>query len=58
LGKIEQYIIELIDTTDTIVIGRRLAIDYIPHWQNVVAKPDEPFYEVAKRIVRDYTSGE
>jgi len=50
--EIKQYVIELIDTTDTIVIGRKLAVDYIPHWQNVATKPDDPFYEVAQRIVR------
>jgi len=49
--EIRQYVIELIDTTDTIVIGRKLAIDYIPYWQNVVTKPDDPLYELAQRIV-------
>ena len=49
--EIKQDVIELIDTTDTIVIGRKLAIDYIPHWQNVVTKPDDPFYGLAQRIV-------
>ena len=41
--EIKQYVIELIDTTDTIVIGRQLAVDYIPHWQNVATKSDDPF---------------
>lgn len=49
--EIKQYVLELIDTTDTIVIGRKLAVDYIPHWQNVVTKPDDPFYELAQKIV-------
>ncbi|HVR82186.1 MAG TPA: dihydrofolate reductase family protein [Luteimonas sp.] len=29
-----------------------MAVDYIPHWENVATKPDDPFYEVAQRIVR------
>ena len=49
--EIKQYVIELIDTTDTIVVGRKLAVDYIPYWQDVVTKSDDPMYEVAKRIV-------
>ncbi len=49
--EIKQYVTELIDTTDTIAIGRKLAVDYIPYWQTVVTKPDDPMFEVAKRIV-------
>ncbi|MEH2003089.1 MAG: dihydrofolate reductase family protein [Nostoc sp.] len=50
--EVKQYVLELIDTTDTIVIGRKLAVDYIPYWENVSTKPDDPFYEAAQRIVR------
>ena len=49
--EIKKYVIDLIDTTDTIIIGRKLAVDYIPYWQDTVTKPDDPMYEVAKRIV-------
>lgn len=50
--EIKQYVLDLMDTTDTILIGRKLAIDYIPYWQETVSKPDDPMIEVAKRIVR------
>jgi RibD C-terminal domain len=50
--EIKQYVLELSDTNDTIVIRRKLAVDYIPYWENVLTKPDDPFYEVAQRIVR------
>ena len=48
---IKQYIIDLFDTSDTILIGRKLAVDYIPYWQETVTKPDNPMYELATRIV-------
>ena len=51
LDGIKQYVIDLLDATDTIIIGRKLAIDYIPFWQDTVTKPDDPMYEFAKRIV-------
>lgn len=51
LDGIKQYVINLLDTSDTILIGRKLAIDYIPFWQDTVSKPDDPMYEFATRIV-------
>jgi dihydrofolate reductase len=51
LEGIKQYVIDLLDATDTIIIGRKLAIDYIPFWQDTVTKPEDPMYEFAKRIV-------
>lgn len=32
-------------------IGRKLAIDYIPHWQNTVKNPADPMIELARYIV-------
>ena len=52
LDGIKQYVIDLLDTSDTILIGRKLAVDYIPYWQDVNTNPDDPMYEVAQRIVR------
>jgi hypothetical protein len=49
--EIKQYVLDLIDTTDTVAIGRKLAVDYIPHWQNVVMKNEDPMYELAQRIL-------
>jgi hypothetical protein len=50
--EIRPYILGLLDSTDTILIGRKLAVDYIPYWQDVNTKPDDPMYEAAQRIVR------
>lgn len=51
LDVIKPYVIDLLDATDTIIIGRKLAVDYIPFWQDTVTKPDDPMFEFAKRIV-------
>ncbi len=51
LSDIYQHVLELLNSIDTIIIGRKLAIDYIPYWQDVVAHPDHEMYEFAQRIV-------
>jgi len=51
LDCIKQYVIDLLDTSDTIIIGRKLAVDYIPFWQETVKNPDDQMYEFATRIV-------
>ena len=50
--EIRPQVLGLFDSTDTILIGRKLAVDYIPYWQDVNTKPDDPMYEVGQRIVR------
>jgi len=49
--EIREDVLGLFDTCDTILIGRKLAMDYIPYWQDVFTKPDDPMYDVAVRIV-------
>ena len=51
LDGIKQYVVDLLDTSDTILIGRKLAEGYIPYWQDVITNPDDPMYEFATRIV-------
>ena len=43
--------LDLLDSSDTIIIGRKLAVDFIPYWQDEFAKPGDPMYGAAKRIV-------
>lgn len=50
-GEIKQYVLDLNDTADTEIIGRKLAVDYIPYWLDTFTKPEDPMYEVAKRFV-------
>jgi dihydrofolate reductase len=51
LDGIKQNVVELLDTSDTILIGRKLAEGYIPYWHDVITKPDDPMYAFATRIV-------
>ena len=51
IDEIKGYVLELLDSADTILIGRKLAIDYIPYWQDVFAKPEHPMHDIATRIV-------
>jgi dihydrofolate reductase len=51
LEEIYNDVLELSDSTDTIIIGRKLAVDYIPYWQDVLTKPDDSMYAFAQRIV-------
>ena len=50
--EIKEYVLDLLDSSDTIVLGRKLAVDYIPYWQDVNTRPDDPMYEAAQRIFR------
>jgi len=50
--EIQPYVTGLLDMTDTILIGRKLAVDYIPHWQEVEKRRGDPFHGIAERICR------
>ena len=53
LDEIRQYVLDLLDSADTIVLGRKLAVDFIPYWQDVLTKLDDPYYAMAQRIVAE-----
>ena len=42
---IMNYVREITEPVDTIVLGRKLAEGFIPHWENVVKDPRNPEYE-------------
>ena len=46
--EIRTYVLDLAASADTEIIGRKLAIDYIPYWLEKFKKPEDPMYEVAK----------
>lgn len=50
--EIRPHVLGLLDSSDTILIGRKLAVDYIPYWLGVNTKPGNPMYEMAQHIVR------
>lgn len=49
--EIKKQVYDLLDSSDTIIIGRKLAVDYIPYWQNTLTNPDSQMYELSKKIV-------
>jgi len=51
LRDIYQHVLDLLNSIDTIIIGRKLAVDYIPFWRDVIKKPDHEMYGFAQRII-------
>lgn len=46
--EIEAYVIELANSADTEIIGRKLAVDYIPYWEDVLTKPEDAMHQLAQ----------
>ena len=46
--EIKQHVLDIADSADTEIIGRKLAVDYIPYWFNTQTNPNDPMYELAK----------
>ena len=42
---ITQYVREITENVDLIILGRKLAEGFIPHWENVVKNPKDPEFE-------------
>jgi dihydrofolate reductase len=42
---VNNYVREITEPVDTIILGRKLAEGFIPHWENVVKDPTDPDYE-------------
>lgn len=51
LEGVRPHVLALFDSIDTILIGRKLAVDYIPFWQDTVKNPAHPMHDFATRIV-------
>ncbi len=51
--ELKNYVTDLTDTIDTILLGRKMAGGFIEHWTNVTAHPESPEYTFAKKMV-DY----
>ncbi|HMQ08975.1 MAG TPA: hypothetical protein PKC30_16870 [Saprospiraceae bacterium] len=47
-NEIKQYVLEMADSADTEIIGRKLAVDYIPYWIDANKKTDDPMCELSK----------
>ncbi len=48
--KLKQYVTELTEPVDCIVLGRKLAEGFIPHWAAVAANPDNPEFTAGQKF--------
>ena len=48
--KLRQYVGELTETVDTIILGRKLAEGFIPHWSAIASNPDDPEYSAGRKF--------
>jgi len=49
--EIKKYAYRLTESVDTILLGRKMTDVFISYWSNVVKKPDDPWYEFAKKMI-------
>ena len=42
---------ELIDSSDTILMGRKMTDEFVKYWTSVLENPESPEYEIAKKMV-------
>lgn len=48
---ISKYVNELTDSSDTILMGRKMTDGFISYWTDVVTRPNDPEYPFAKKMV-------
>jgi dihydrofolate reductase len=46
-----KYEYKLHEPVDTILLGRKMTDVFISYWSNVMNKPDDPWYAVAKKMI-------
>ena len=46
-----KYAYKITEPVDTILLGRKMTDVFISYWSNVVNKPDDPWYEFAKKMI-------
>jgi dihydrofolate reductase len=49
--KIRGFIQHLMDTSDTIVMGRKMTAGFVKHWEQVVTQLEDPDYSFARKMV-------
>ncbi len=50
-NELNQYVDEITKTVDCIILGRKLAEGFIPHWAGVADNPENPEYASGKKFV-------
>lgn len=50
--KLDQYLHSTLDTSDTILLGRKTVNDFVTYWESVVNnQPESPEFSIAKKLV-------
>jgi dihydrofolate reductase len=49
--KLLNFINHLTDTSDTILLGRKMTPGFVQYWEQVTTKPDSPEYTFARKMV-------
>ncbi|WPP53028.1 dihydrofolate reductase family protein [Catalinimonas niigatensis] len=47
---LKDYVEQITDPVDCILLGRKLAEGFIPHWTSVAANPDDPEFSAGKKF--------
>src|SRR5262245_53782325 len=45
------FITQLTDTSDTILLGRKMTPGFVTYWEGVLGNPDSPEYAFAQKMV-------
>ena len=48
--ELKQYVADITEPVDCIILGRKLAEGFIPHWAAVAANPDDPEFTAGKKF--------
>lgn len=48
--EIKKYVSEITEPVDCIIMGKNLAVGFIPYWENVASNPDDPQYPFGKKM--------
>src|SRR5258708_32380524 len=48
--KLLAFINQLTDTSDTILLGRKMTEGFIKYWESAITKPQSPEYEFARKM--------
>jgi dihydrofolate reductase len=49
--KLKEYVDELTESVDNILLGRKMTEGFISHWSDVMTKPIDPEYAFAKKMI-------
>ena len=49
--KVIKYENELMESIDTILLGRKMTDVFISYWSDVIKKPDDRWYAFAKKMI-------